>query len=80
MCIEKRCLGWAMSDRKVTRKIYDREIWSENRKKFFSVLFLCFLILKKLSFLLFDSKSLSIYTGRQKIRSKKAVKMLGILF
>lgn len=35
--------GWAMNDRKVTRKSYSIEMWSENRKKsFFSPFFMFF--------------------------------------
>ena len=72
--------GWAMSDRKAVRKSYSIEMWSENRKKSFFSPFLCFFILKKLSFLLIDSKSLPVYTRRRRICSKKAVKKAGTLF
>lgn len=45
--------GWAMNDRKVTRKIYDREMWSENRKNSFFSPF----------FMLFDSKKTVIFVN-----------------
>ena len=74
LCIEKKCLDGQWAIVKWQGKFMTEKYGVKIEKILFSVLFLCFLILKKLSFLLFDSKSLPVSRAGKKSVPKRQSK------